>query len=418
MRKLLIVARREYLEAVRSKAFVISTVLGPVIMGAFMIVPSVLMHKQRGKPLRISVLDEAGTLGPKVEGALRERKASGLERFTVLPPGVEAQADRRAALRERVTRGELDGYVILPPDALDRSAAEYYGRNVSNFADIGLVEQAVEEAMVGQRLTGAGLDPERVRSLTRKPELKTIRVTQEGLREDRRGGAFILSFMLASLLYASLAIWGGAIMNGVIEEKTNRVVEVMASSVPARQLFAGKVLGVGAAGLTQFVVWSLTLGILSAYLAATAASTGAPLPELRPSVLAWFAVLFLLGYFLYGAVYASLGAAVNTPQEAQSLVFFAMTPLIMGFMFAPLIASNPESGLAVTLSLIPPLTPLLMFLRIATVTPPFWQLALSVILLVGAIVAMNWAAARIYRVGILMYGKKPTLPEILRWIRV
>jgi ABC-2 type transport system permease protein len=127
--------------------------------------------------------------------------------------------------------------------------------------------------------------------------------------------------------------------------------------------------------------------------------------------------LFLLGYFLYGAVYASLGAAVNTPQEAQSLVFFAMMPLILAFMFAPLVASNPEGGLAVTLSLIPPLTPMLMFLRISAVTPPVWQLALGIVLLIAAIALLNWAAARIYRVGILMYGKKPTLPEILRWVK-
>jgi ABC-2 type transport system permease protein len=187
--------------------------------------------------------------------------------------------------------------------------------------------------------------------------------------------------------------------------------------VKASHLFAGKLLGVGAAGLTQFLAWALTLGVLSLYGAAGAAASGMQLPRLRPAVLAWFVVLFLLGYFLYGALYASIGAAVNTTQEAQSLAFLVMLPLMMGFVFAPLVISNPESTLSVVLSVIPPLTPLLMFLRVNSIMPPAWQLALAVVLSLGAIVLLNWAAARIYRVGILMYGKKPTLPEILRWVR-
>ena len=279
------------------------------------------------------------------------------------------------------------------------------------------MEEALEESIVGERLTGAGLEPARVRDLTRKPDVKTIRVTAAGLREDQRGSSFLLSFMLVALLYTSLAIWGAAIMNGVIEEKTNRVVEVMASSVAATELFAGKLLGVGAAGLTQFLAWALTLGLLSVYGAAGAVAGGAPLPELSLTALAWFVLLFLLGYFMYGTLYASIGAAVNTAQEAQSLAFPVMMPLMTAFVFAPQVISNPESPLSVVLSLIPPLTPLLLFLRINTIMPPAWQLALAVALCLGAIVLLNWAAARIYRVGILMYGKKPTLPEILRWIR-
>jgi ABC-2 type transport system permease protein len=316
-----------------------------------------------------------------------------------------------------VVRGGLDAYLVLPADAVDASAIEYYSKNVSNFDDIRQVESVLEDTVVGQRLTTAGLQPERVRHLTRKPELKTVRVTAQGAREAQGGSAFILSFTLVSLLYTSLAIWGAAIMNGVIEEKANRVVEVMASSVPATQLFAGKLLGVGAAGLTQFLAWALTLALLSVYGAAGAAASGLPLPELPLSSLGWFVALFLLGYFLYGALYASIGAAVNTAQEAQSLAFPVMMPLMTAFVFAPHVISKPDSTLSVVLSLLPPFTPLLMFLRVITITPPAWQLALAVALSLAAIALLYWAAARIYRVGILMYGKKPTLPEILKWIR-
>jgi ABC-2 type transport system permease protein len=416
MSKILTVARREYLERVRSRAFLIGTVLGPLIMAAVILLPGLVMSKQRGKAVRLVVLDETESLGPVVEAALRERVEKGSHRFDVRPVGEGPREGRREALRERVVNGELDGFLVLPRDALERSAVEYYGKNVSSMTDLGALDRVVEDALIGQRLAAAGLERERVGSLIRKVDLKTIRITAQGMREDR-GATFILSFVLLSLLYTSLAIWGSAIMNNVIEEKTNRVVEVVVSSLPASRLFAGKLLGVGSAGLTQFLIWGLTLAVISAYGAAMAATAGLPFPELSAPVLGCFVLFFVLGYFFYGALYAAIGASVNTQQEAQSLAFLVVMPLAMGFAFCVPVLSNPDGALAVTLSLLPPLTPLLMFLRASTVMPPLWQLALSVVLMLASITFVNWAAARIYRVGILMYGKKPTLPEMLRWIK-
>jgi len=204
-------------------------------------------------------------------------------------------------------------------------------------------------------------------------------------------------------------------MNGVIEEKSNRVVEVVVSSLPASRLFAGKLLGVGAAGLTQFLVWAACLAAISSAGAAGWGAAGA-VPELSPSLLVAFVLFFLLGYFLYGAMYASIGAAVNTNQEAQSLAFPVMMPLILSIVFYPMVLAAPDSTAAVVLSLVPFFAPLLMFLRMTAVSPPAWQVALSMFLMLGAIAVITWAAARIYRVGILMYGKRPTFPEILRWV--
>lgn len=410
------VARREYLERVRSRAFVVSTILGPLIMAAFTLGPGLLMARQRGKPLRLSVLDASGALRGDVEQALSRRVVAGSARFLIqpLPAGGFEQAE--SALKDRVVRGSLDGYLLLPPDALARSVAEYYGKNVSNVMDIGLLDKAVEEAFVARRLSSEGLPPEKIGSLTRKLDLKTIRLTEKGAREDR-GGTFFLSIILLTMLYTSLAMWGAALMNGVLEEKNNRVVEVMVSSLPPSQLFAGKLLGVGGAGLTQFVVWAASLGLLAFYGAPAAAASGFTLPELNILVLVALVVYFLLGYFLYGSMYMAVGAAVNTQQEAQSLVFPVMMPLILGFVFFPMVLGSPDSALSVTLSLIPFFTPLLMFLRITTVTPAAWQIALSLLLMALAVAAMNWLAARIYRVGILMYGKRPTFPEIMRWVR-
>lgn len=413
MTRVYAVARREYLERVRSKAFLVSTILGPTLLAGFMLAP-ILLARQRGRPLRVAIVDASGALGSEVGRSLARRKAAGQERFVVEPAPAGPVDQARAALQERVVQGDLDGYLFLPPDALARSAAEYYGKNVSNVMDLELLNKAVEEALVSRRLSREGLDPERVRRLTRGVEIKKVRLTARGAREDR-GASFLLSLVLMMLLYTTLAVWGAAVMNGVIEEKTSRVVEVVVSSLSSSQLFAGKLLGVGAAGLTQFLVWAACLAAISAVGAAGIGDVGA-LPELSPLLLAAFVLFFLLGYFLYGSMYASIGAAVNTPQEAQSLVFPVMMPLILSVVFYPMVLSAPDSTLSVTLSLIPFFAPLLMFLRMTAVSPPAWQVGLSMLLMLATIAGITWAAARIYRVGILMYGKRPTFPEIIRWV--
>jgi ABC-2 type transport system permease protein len=414
--RILVVARREYLERVRSKVFLVGTLLGPALMAGFMILPGAMMDRQRGKPLRVAVFDQDGRIGTAVEESLRSRRALGEPRFVLEPAGVGSPGDVEARLKERVLRGDLDGFVLLPGDALASSRAEYYGKNVSNVMDIQLVDKAVEEALIGLRLAQAGLAADRVKDLTRKPSLTTIRLTEKGAREDR-GGTFLLSLVLMMMLYTSVIMWGTALMNGVIEEKTNRVVEVIVSSVSPWRLFAGKLAGVGGAGLTQFAIWAVSLALLGLFGGAIGAAWGLRIPDLGALAMASFVMLFLLGYFLYGSLYMAIGASVNTQQEAQGLVIVALAPLVLGVAFFPVVLGSPDSRLAVVLSLVPFFAPLLMFLRIVSVTPPAWQLALCGLLMLVAIVTLNWAAARIYRVGILMYGKRPTLPEILRWVR-
>ncbi len=414
MSRLLQVVRREYVGRVRTKGFIISTILGPVFMATLMWVPVLMMSKQRGRALRISVADATGALGPAVEQALERRKTSGQARFAITPTLRGAQEAVLSDLRTRVMAGELDGYVVLGQDALATGKAEYHAKNVSNMMDIGAVNEAVTQSVVSRRLAARGIDPADVQALTRKVDVRTLQLTAAGSREDR-GAAFMAAFLLTMMLYSSILLWGAAIMNGVLEEKTNRVVEVIASSIPPRTLFAGKLLGVGAAGLTQFVVWGLSLLAFGAY--ASASGLEGQLPQLPPLVAVAFVVFFVLGFFLYGSLYAAAGSAVNTMQEAQSLSIPLMLPLPLSLMFAPAVLGSPDSTLAVVLSLIPFFTPLIMLLRVSALAPPWWQLGLSVLLMVSTIVLVNEAAARIYRVGILMYGKRATLPEILRWVR-
>jgi ABC-2 type transport system permease protein len=416
MSRLFAVVRREYLERVRTKAFVIGTLLGPVLMAGLMIGPALLASKQLGKPLKLAVLDASGALGSLVEAEVARREISGLKRFEVQPSGEGPLEARRARLSQAVVAGTLDGFVLLPADALQSATAEYFGKNVANRIDLRELEKAVEDAFVAERLRGAGLDPERIRTLTRRLDLKTSRLTAKGAREDR-GETFLFSTVMMMMLYVTVLMWGQALMTGVIEEKSNRVVEVAVSAISPTTLLAGKLLGVGAAGLSQFLVWVVSLGLVGAYGGALVPSGDLPLPEISGFMLASFVVFFLLGYFLYAAMYAAIGSAVNTIQEAQQLAFPAIMPLVVSVMFFPAVLRSPDSPLSVALSLFPFSAPLLMFLRITVLTPPLWQIAASIAITLLTIAGVTWVSARVYRVGILMYGKRPTFPEIMKWVR-
>jgi ABC-2 type transport system permease protein len=408
--------RREFLERVRSKAFLIATLVGPILMAGLTVGPALLAGRG-GKPQRVALLDETGRLGAAVEAALQTKKQQDRPRFIVEPAPAGDAAAADAALKAKVLEGKLDGYLKLPKDTLDRSTVEYYGQTVSNMGDLRMMEDAVRKAVTAERLAGAGVDRSRAAELTRGVDLRPVRLTKTGEREDR-GAGFILAFVLVMMLYSTVLLWGQAILTSVIEEKSSRVVEVMVSAVPSHLLLAGKLLGVGAAGLTQFAVWALTLLVISLFGAGMAGVLGiGKLPEIAPLTLVFFVVFFLLGYLMYAALFAAIGACVNTAQEAQSLAFPVFTPLILAVMLMPMVLQSPDSTASVVLSLVPFFSPLLMFLRINVLTPPAWQIALCVVLCVATIAGIIFVAARIYRVGILMYGKRPTFPEIMRWAR-
>jgi ABC-2 type transport system permease protein len=411
----LAVARREYLERVRSRAFMVATVLGPLILGGMMLIPA-MAARRATKPLRIAVLDASGVLRAPVEQALGGITEAGALRFVIRPPAEGSFEEARARLQDSVLRGELDGYLYLPPGALESSQAEFHGRGVGAVMEMRLLDRALEDAFVRVRLADQGLDRARLDEVTRGVSLKTMRLSEAGAREDK-GAGFLFSIVLLMAIYTSVFMWGQALMTSVIEEKNNRVVEVMVSSVSPDTLLSGKLLGVGAAGLTQLLAWALTVGLVGLYVGSGAVAGGASVPEVGAGVLVAFVVFFLLGFFLYGSLYAAVGAAVNSMQEAQNLILPLMMPVILAMMFFPMVLRSPDSTLAVALSLVPLLAPLLMFLRISVLMPPMWQVALSIGLTVLTIWGVVWMASRIYRVGILMYGKRPTFPEILRWVR-
>jgi ABC-2 type transport system permease protein len=415
MTRVFAIVRREYLERVRSKAFIIATLLGPLLMAALTLAPALLMGRT-GKALRLALVDETGRLAAPVKAILATKQLQDLPRFIVESEHTGNVESVERELKAKVIDGSLDGYLKLPASAFERSAVEYYGKTVSNMVDLRLIEESVSQALIAERLAEAGVDRSRVEELTRGVDLRPVRLSATGEREDR-GAGFFLSFILVMMLYTTVLMWGQQVLTSVIEEKTNRVVEVIVSAVRPHHLLAGKLLGVGAAGLTQFLVWAGTLLVLSLFGAGMVGSMGAgKLPEISMLTVVAFLACFLLGFLMYAALFAAVGACVNTTQEAQSLAFPVFMPLILAVMFLMPVLQAPDSNLSIGLSLFPLFAPLLMFLRISVLQPPLWQIALSLALCIMTILGIIMVAARIYRVGILMYGKRPTFPEIMRWV--
>jgi ABC-2 type transport system permease protein len=228
---------------------------------------------------------------------------------------------------------------------------------------------------------------------------------------------FMATLGMVMVMYMTVLLYGINVMRSILEEKTSRIMEVMLSTASARDMMAGKIVGVGAVGLTQVGIWAATASAIASYAAASSGMIGSLKGVLNGTLLIYFAVFFLLGYVLYSTLCAAVGSMVNSEQEAQQMQFLVMMPMILAVIFIVNIFQHPNSQIAVFGSLFPFTAPLVMFSRIAMQTPPPWQIALSISLIVVTIYAMVWLCSRIYRVGILMYGKKPNLPEIMKWIK-
>ena len=434
-----VIARREYLARVKTKGYWLATIILPLFMAAMIFLPSLLIMKSRGTH-RMAIVDETGQVGTQLVAELTRREAETepakggrqLEQMQkksereqraqfeveLVPPGADRVA-QRAALDARLLAGEIDSWIRIGPESIEKSAVEYRAESVSNFLTQRRLEDALSEVVGRSRLEAAGLDAQKVGELTKEVELDTVRVSAEGSRAEAGMAGFFLAYFLFFLLYMVVAIYGAQVMNGVIEEKTSRVVEVVLSTVKPFELMLGKLFGIGLAGLTQLAIWlGAMLALTSpALIGALAWVSSDNLPQVAPAVVVHFLLHFLLGFFFFATLYAAIGSACNNVQEAQQfagvVVVFLVAPAVM---MVPVI-NDPDSTMAVVLSLIPPLTPLLMMLRIAVKMPPLWQILLGYVLSASFTTFLVWVCSRIYRVGILMYGKKPTFRELWRWLR-
>jgi ABC-2 type transport system permease protein len=422
MKKIFAVIKREYFQIVKTKGFIISTVLAPVIMIAFIAVPVLLSVKSTGEKKTIAVVDMTGQVFQEFDRTLAEYKMKDeSRRYTVQEFRPTADiSGLRSLLSQKVLANEFSAYIFIPDSILSGGEAEFVSQHVSDFDEIKRLSESLNRVVVGLRLKKEGLDPQRVSDYMKHVGLKTIKVTPQGEKEDV-GGTFAMAYVLVLLIYMTLIFYGSIILRGVIEEKSNRVVEVVLSSLKPFELMMGKILGIGAVGLTQYAVWALIGFVMSQYgmsmvTSLVPAASGIKF-AIPPYIFFYFVVFFILGYFLYGTLYAAVASTVNNEKEAQQMLMPITMFLVLPILLMTMVIKDPSGSTSVILSLIPFFAPIIMFMRICVLMPPSWQVALSIGLLGLTVVAMVWLAAKIYRIGILMYGKKPSLPEIVKWIK-
>jgi ABC-2 type transport system permease protein len=424
-KKTFAVVRREYVERVRTKAFWIATLLIPLLFLGYIAI-QISISRKTGGERQIVVVDLTGKLYAPLVQELAEteakQRAEGSSSkgphwsLTDRAPSGDLAAQKEE-LRKQVLAKKINGYLVLEPAKLEKEQVEYYSTTVSDFIAINQLQSAISRIWMRQKMAARGLPASLAKELETHIDLKPFKVSEKGTAEEK-GAGIIAALILLILMYSTFFMYGYQVMRGTIEEKSSRIVEIIVASVRPTELMVGKIIGIGLVGLTQYFVWSLVAMNLSLpAIAGLLTSSDMGMPHIPISMLAYFMLFFLLGYFLYASVYTMIAAPFNTDQEAQQLAMIPMILIIGGIAVYPGVMNNPSGGMALFFSLFPFTASLIMFLRTAVSEPPAWQILLSILIMLGTTAGLAWFAGRIYRVGILMYGKKPTIPEILRWIR-
>ena len=438
MKKFLTVVKREYIQRVRAKMFIVSTIVLPIVMSLFGIVPAIILSIET-PPMRVAVVDQTGRMYMQIRQSLfNEQQEPEAQNANVGPPRtttprrnfsrfvldeVNATAQPldqiRASLDQRMSARELDGYVILPPDFLSTGQADFFTRNPGDLFSPRVLQNAINRAAREQRLIDAKVDMKTRQELFRPVELQSVKVGAAGARQADSGGSFAVVFGVGFIMYLAILMYGQIILGAVIEEKETRIAEILFSSVKPFALMMGKLVGVSLVALTQLAIWGLAFSVFAVYGVGLLASEGlrANIPTIPFSHYIYFGLFFLLGYFIYATIYALVGSMVTTAQEGGQLAMPIILILVVSFYLFWPVSRSPDSPFSFWVSMIPFSAPVAMLVRIVTQTPPFWQIALSLLIGFSSVLLIMWLASRIYRVGMLMYGKRASIPEAIRWAR-
>ncbi|MFN2501571.1 MAG: ABC transporter permease [Pyrinomonadaceae bacterium] len=449
MRKYVAVLKHEYKKIVLKWTFLIGTLLFPVIGMCFAIVPAIIFSL-KGEQMRIVVVDPANKILPRLKQNLsaeritEKAREAGLEQigdvnasqedrmkrgaeqlasgfaFLEYPTAGKSIDQIRGELNARAASDEIDAYLLVPGELEGGNAKfEFRSRKAGDFVASDTLQDAVNEAVRSQRLADAHIDEGLLRNLSQNVAFEAKSISESGEEKDS-DTLFIASLAIGMMIYITLTIYGQVIMGAVVEEKETRIAEILFSSATPFQLMFGKLVGVGLAGLTQLAIWVGSLAALIGILTIQGgdmASLTATLPNITPLMLLYFFIYFIVGYFIYASIFALIGSMVTTVQEGGQFAFPPIMIMLIGFYFSFAVIRDPNSSLSFWVSIAPLFAPLTMPVRILAEMPPFWQIGLSILLNCLAIAGLVWLAGRVYRVGMLMYGKRATIPEVLKWIR-
>lgn len=412
MREALLIAKREYMEQIKGRTFRVTTVLIPLVFIAIFAI-MFLAQKNSGTGKHIAIASADADLANRVREQVVSNKAAHTT-VDVVAPVTDVD---RAALVQKVEKKQLDGFLWVEAKSGSAPDATYEARESGDFATQERLSSALNQAVMQQRLSAHGLSVTDVQSLTKKIGIDTLQIKNGKATSSNAISSLLTAYIMAFLLSFTCVMYGMNVGRSVIQEKTSRVFEVMLASVRAEDLLTGKLLGIGAVGLTQLGIWIASATVLSSTAIIAKWMSGPLKFQVSALEIALFCVYFILGYLLYSSLFAGLAATVESEQEFQQYTPLAAVPIWLSFSLITFIVSDPNSKLSVLISMFPPCAPITMFLRIASQMPPLWQIGASVLLMALSILAILWFSSKIYRIGILMYGKRATLPEILRWLR-
>ena len=414
MRAAFVIAKREFLERVRTKWFVAMTVLGPLLMIALIVVP-VLFASQGTAGAKVAIADETGVLGAKL---VKEFADDDQHWAATIVPATTTDKELLAQLAKK----QLSGFLRIPKDALGTGQIVYRGDNATNQIVQITLFKLVTQAVISQRLEDLHQPADKILALLQPPNLRALHTT--GATEGENGGAmFFLGYIIALLLYMMITLYGINVMRSVVTEKSSRVVELMVAATKPRAMMAGKIAGVGGAGLAQISIWLIVGGVALAYRAqllgmfGVSSAAASALPALSLTDFGVIFAFFALGFLFYSTMYAAVGAMVSSEQDSQQAQMPVTIFLVIGMVSMTAVTGDPRGPTAAILTMVPFWSPMLMPLRYLLGGATALQCMISLGILAVSILVVSRAAAKIYRVGILMYGKRPSISELLRWLR-
>ena len=407
-RKLGRIMRMEFRLTTANKAFIALTILGPFLIVAVTVLPSLLTMNQGGlgsPETRVAVVNADPVFLAGIEPALAQ---AGIRAFALTGDATELDA--------RVLAGEFEGYLILPDDLAAATRIEYVSTSVSDIRATSALASVIGQSVVALRLANAGLPVEQVASIIQPPAVETRKLQRSGEKESQDFLTILFTGLtLVMLLYMTVLLYGQSIGRSVLNEKLSKTVEIMLSSVSPMDLLFGKVLGKGLASILQYGIW---VSVSLAFMKLVGPRLGVILKlAITPAILGWLVIFFLLAFFLYSAIYAGLGAASEDEQHLGQLAWPVIVFLVIPMVLISPILSSPNSAFVVGMSLFPLTGAVVMFMRVLVGAAPPWQMWLSIGLQLVSIVALIALSAKVFRIGILMTGRRFKLGEILSWIR-
>ncbi len=436
----MIVLKHEFLQKVKSKGYVIFTLLGPLLLSLLFVIPALLATVDTGDKRVLSVVDSTGKFASYFEGANALEPAINLEEEFTGTPTREQQTKSAASaiqtdidikvvpsntsietLREQIEGESITGFLVIPANVFQDTGASraiLRLRNTNDFSVIQEIEGIYAEALRNEKLKAKGVDPQILHDIDELANLSVIKVSDGGESHDG-GASFLAGYLTGFLMYMALLIYGSMILRSVVEEKSTRVIEVMVSSVKPFDLLVGKVLGISAAAVLQMSVWAIMMALLATVgvnIAQKMAGSNFNI-DIPPELFIYFVVFYILGFLIYATLFAALGATADQESDVQQASLPITMLVVIPILLMTSVIQAPSSTMSTILSMVPFFAPILMMGRIFSETPPFWQIALTIVIMIATFFGALWVASRIYRTGILMYGKRFTPKEIFKWIK-